>query len=68
MLPKALENVIEALGSLPGVGPRTAERYAYYLFRSSPKIASNLADTLNNLHDGVKLCPITFALIDAENH
>lgn len=66
MLPKALENVIEALGSLPGVGPRTAERYAYYLFRSSPKIASNLADTLNNLHDGVKLCPITFALIDAD--
>ena len=38
MLPKALENTIEALGNLPGVGPRTAERYATYLFRVDPKI------------------------------
>ena len=65
MLPQALENVIEALGSLPGVGPRTAERYAYYLFRTNPKVADNIADALANLHDGVKSCPITFALIDA---
>lgn len=65
MLPKALEDVIETLGTLPGVGPRTAERYAYYLFRSNPKVAENIADALKNLHDGVKLCPITFALIDA---
>lgn len=28
MLPKALENLIDALGALPGVGARTAERYA----------------------------------------
>ena len=65
MLPQALENVIEALGSLPGVGPRTAERYAYYLFRANPKVADNIADTLASLHDGVKSCPVTFALIDA---
>lgn len=65
MLPQALNNVIDALGMLPGVGPRTAERYAYYLFRSSPKVADNIADALANLHDGVKSCPVTFALIDA---
>ncbi len=65
MLPQALENVIEALGMLPGVGPRTAERYAYYLFKTSPKVADNIADALANLHDGVKSCPVTFALIDA---
>lgn len=63
MLPQALENVIEALGMLPGVGPRTAERYAYYLFRADSKIAKNIADSLNNLHDQVKTCPVTFALI-----
>ena len=45
MLPQALNNVIEALGMLPGVGPRTAERYAYYLFKSNPKVADNIADT-----------------------
>lgn len=65
MLPKALQDAIDALGSLPGVGSRTAERYAYYLFRSNPKVATNISDTLNNLHSGVKFCPITFALIDA---
>ena len=66
MLPRALEEVIEALGTLPGVGPRTAERYAYYLFKSNDKISSNIAEALLALHKGVKSCPITFALIDAK--
>ena len=66
MLPQALTNVIDTLGSLPGVGPRTAERYAYYLFKSNPKIAENIAEALESLHKGVKLCPVTFALIDAD--
>lgn len=65
MLPQSLENVIEALGMLPGVGPRTAERYAYYLFKSNSKISENIANALDELHRGVKLCPITFALMDA---
>lgn len=66
MLPQALENVIDALGRLPGVGPRTAERYAYYLFKSSPTLAQNLAKTLTNLHTAVKSCPTTFTLIDSD--
>lgn len=68
MLPKALNDTIEALGYLPGVGPRTAERYAYYLFRSNTKISKNIADSLNNLHQNVKNCPVTFALIDSEQN
>lgn len=66
MLPNALTNVIEALGHLPGVGPRTAERYAYYLFRSDSRLSSNIAEALSELHSGVKSCPVTFALIDSE--
>lgn len=66
MLPKALSNVIDALGALPGVGPRTAERYAYYLFKSDDKISENIAEALSVLHSGVKSCPVTFALIDAD--
>ncbi|MBR6505756.1 recombination protein RecR [Candidatus Saccharibacteria bacterium] len=66
MLPQALNNVIDALGMLPGVGPRTAERYAYFLFKSNPKVAEGIADSLNSLHSGVKSCPVTFALIDAD--
>ena len=65
ILPPALTKLIEALGSLPGVGPRTAERYAYYLVRREPAKASQLAQALSELHSGVKYCPRTFALIAA---
>lgn len=66
LLPPALTNLIEALGNLPGVGPRTAERYAYYLVRHDPAKASQLAATLSDLHGGIKYCPRTFALIAAD--
>lgn len=64
MLPQALQDTIEALGHLPGVGARTAERYAYYLFKSNPRISVDITETLASLHSGVKYCPTTFALID----
>lgn len=67
MLPKALTDVIDALGHLPGVGPRTAERYAYFLFRANPQISRAISDALSTLHTGVKSCPKTFALIDASD-
>lgn len=67
MLPQALQDTIEALGHLPGVGARTAERYAYFLFKNSPRISTNIAQALTNLHTGVKNCPITFALIDTND-
>jgi len=65
LLPPALEKLIEALGILPGVGPRTAERYAYYLVRHDPAKASQLAQALSDLHSNIKYCPKTFALIAA---
>ena len=66
MLPKALTKVIEELGQLPGVGVRTAERYAYFLLRTEHRKASSLAGAIAGLHDGVKTCPVTFALIDPD--
>jgi len=66
LLPTALTDLIEALGSLPGVGPRTAERYAYYLVRQTPATSNKLADSLLRLHGAIKYCPKTFALIDAD--
>jgi recombination protein RecR len=65
-LPKALEDLIEALGQLPGVGPRSAERYAYFLLKRDAHTSKKLAGALQNLHAGVKLCPKTFALIDVD--
>ncbi|HEX9595164.1 MAG TPA: recombination mediator RecR [Candidatus Saccharimonadales bacterium] len=64
VLPKAVEELIEELGQLPGVGPRTAERYAFYLLRASPAVSKKTAEVLSNLHDKVATCPVTFMLID----
>lgn len=65
VIPKPLQDVIDAFGLLPGVGPRTAERYAYYLLRNSPDKAQSVAEALASLHGSVSYCPITFALIDS---
>ncbi len=64
LLPTALTKVIDELGRLPGVGARTAERYAYYLLRSDERNSDSLARAIASLHAGVKTCPVTFALID----
>jgi len=66
LLPSALVDAIDELGNLPGVGSRTAERYAYYLLRSDMHISKKMADSILKLHSGVKSCPVTFALIDAD--
>lgn len=65
LLPAALLKLIDELGQLPGVGARTAERYAYYLLKNSEKKSSALSDALSHLHANVKQCPITYALIDS---
>jgi len=66
LLPNALERAINELGRLPGVGPRTAERYAYFLLRADERTAQSMARALIVLHSDVKTCPVTFALINAD--
>lgn len=66
ILPTALLQAIDELGRLPGVGARTAERYAYFLLRGNPQANDSLALAIKNLHTGVKTCPVTFALIDTD--
>ncbi len=63
VLPPALESVIEALGALPGVGSRTAERYAYYLLKSDPQAAQKISIDVSKLHSGIGFCKKTFALV-----
>lgn len=66
ILPYALNDLIDELGSLPGVGARTAERYAYYLLRSDVRANQRLAHSIESLHEKVSYCPVTFALINAD--
>lgn len=63
VLPDALIELIEALGSLPGVGPRTAERYAYFILKAEPHIAHRISETSRGIHQRINYCEKTFALI-----
>jgi recombination protein RecR len=65
VIPKSLQDVIDALAQLPGVGPRTAERYAYYLLKADKSKSQIVSDSLKNLHKNIKYCPKTFALIES---
>ncbi|HVV26045.1 MAG TPA: recombination mediator RecR [Candidatus Saccharimonadales bacterium] len=65
VLPPALQDLIDAFGLLPGVGPRTAERYAYYLVKQANDNPQKLAEALNALSGGIGQCSKTFALVPA---
>jgi recombination protein RecR len=65
VLPQALTEAIDALKNLPGVGSRTAERYAFYLLKSDQIKAQKISKSIAELKEQVKYCPITNALIDA---
>ena len=65
ILPKILNELIEDIGVLPGVGARTAERYSLFLLKNDAHLSRRLAHSLENLHEKIKLCPVTFAFIDS---
>ncbi len=65
ILPPVLQDLIDAFGSLPGVGPRTAERYAYNLLRRDDSVSRKLASALEALPGGIGYCRKTFALVPA---
>lgn len=64
VLPPALTELIEALGALPGVGPRTAERYAYFLLKADQAAGKRIAEAAETIHDQVDYCKKTFALVE----
>lgn len=65
ILPPALTDLIDAFNALPGVGPRTAERYAYWFVRHDPRAGLKLAQALTDLPDGIAYCEKTFALVSS---
>lgn len=64
IVPEALTDLIDAFAQLPGVGMRTAERYAYFIFKSDSHKAGVLSKALEDLHVGIAVCPKTFALME----
>ncbi len=64
VLPPALLDLIEALSILPGVGSRSAQRYAYYLLRTDKQKSKDLSKALEGLSSGIAYCKKTFALVE----
>lgn len=59
MYPKSLETLITSLLKLPGVGKKTAERYAYSIVNKMKKEEiEKLIDSLLQCKDNIKKCPI----------
>ncbi|NCU39794.1 recombination protein RecR [Candidatus Falkowbacteria bacterium] len=64
--PRALQNLISKLAHLPGVGPKTAERYAFYLLSKSEDELKELSDSILNLKKEEKICHQCFAWTESD--
>ncbi len=59
-LPAPIQDLILALERLPGIGPKTASRLAFYLLRSPEDISTQLATALNELKTATGMCKMCF--------
>jgi recombination protein RecR len=55
-LPVPVQNLVNALARLPGIGPKTASRLTFYLLRSPEEISLSLASALTTLKSGTTFC------------
>ncbi len=64
--PLSILNLIKNLARLPGVGEKTAERLAMYILRSPLKEAEQLAASILDIRQKVRICGLCFALSETE--
>ena len=62
---ETLDRLIEQLGKLPGVGPKTAERLAFYILNAQPAEALALAKAISDVKNKIKQCEICFNLSES---
>jgi recombination protein RecR len=62
----AISHLIQQLNKLPGIGPKSAQRLAYYLMRAPQEQAIQLADAILSIKQKIKLCTICFNVTDAD--
>lgn len=65
VIPQAVQNLIAALARLPGIGPKSASRLAFYILRQPPALAQALASALAELHHNTSLCLQCYNITDA---
>jgi recombination protein RecR len=58
--------LIEELEKLPAVGPKTAQRLAFYILKASDEEAKDLAEAILEVKRKIKICPVCFNVTDQE--
>ena len=62
--PASIQNLIRNISKLPGIGEKTAERLALHILRGSKQDAEQLASSILNIKEKVRLCRRCYALSD----
>lgn len=65
-LPPSVTRLIDAFAQLPGIGPKSASRLAYFLLRSPAETSQVLADALRDLKAHTRLCSSCFNITEAD--
>ena len=65
-LPKALDDLVNALSRLPGIGQKTALRLAFHILKSERSEADELAGSIKRVKDQIKLCKRCFNFSEKE--
>ena len=65
LLPESLQSLINALERLPGLGPKSASRLAFYFLRAPDEVAQDLAMALAGLKANTALCQECFNITEA---
>ena len=55
-IPKSLSRLMELLSKLPGIGPKSAERIAFYILRSQGDYAGSLTSAISEAKSTIKPC------------
>jgi len=63
---EAVYKLVQALNKLPGIGPKSAQRLAYYLLRASEGEANLLAEAILLVKQKTKLCSICFNVTESD--
>lgn len=58
---RALQRLLDELGRLPGIGPKSAQRIAYHLLEADIEEARRLSDAIIEVKRQVHFCPICFS-------
>ncbi|WP_028849809.1 recombination mediator RecR [Thermocrispum municipale] len=61
-----VQDLIDELGRLPGVGPKSAQRIAFHLLGSDPADIKRLVDVLNAVAAGVQFCEVCGTVSEQE--